>query len=295
MLVGLLPVTKFPNTHFDGRTQASKMPGLLKQLLFHCCMRCILRPLRVENQLLWCGIDVDGAQHDFFIILLAWLANLEEQWLIAALSQTCCPCCVATKHEFGTHTSFERRSGESIIAALAELQQTWRDANFYQFAGKAIEAGYTGIEPADVCWEGLGVDICQVISVDMLHGLHKFIHNHVLLWIQRTIGEAALDQCLQAQIYHSGRCIFKLGVLKLTQMARRENQELEHHLLVAIASAEDNEGESLDPCFFVAIQALMDFVWCALIKCEQGDVLNSICICVLVLMPFPPVTYPEAS
>ena len=46
-------------------------------------------------------------------------------------------------------------------------------------------------------------------------------------------------------------------------MARRENQELEHHLLVAIAGAEDNEGESLDPHFFVAIQALMDFVWCA--------------------------------
>ncbi len=84
-------------------------------------MRHILRPLQVENQLLRCGIDVDGAQHDFFIILLAWLANLEEQWLIAALSQTYCPCCVATKHEFGTHTSFERRSGESIIAALTEL------------------------------------------------------------------------------------------------------------------------------------------------------------------------------
>src|SRR5260221_2751757 len=49
------------------------------------------------------------------------------------------------------------------------------------------------------------------------------------------------------------RCIFKLGVSKLTQMAGRENQELECHLLVAISSAEDNEGESLDPCFSVAI------------------------------------------
>ncbi len=107
-----------------------------------------------------------------------------------------------------------------------------------------------GIEPADVCWEGLGVDICRVISVDMLHGLHKFVHDHVLLWIQRMIGEAALDRHLQAQIYHSGRHIFKLGVSKLTQMAGRENCELEHHLLVAIAGAEDNEGESLDPCFF---------------------------------------------
>ncbi len=84
-------------------------------------MRHILRPLQVENQLLRHGIDVDGAQHDFLIILLAWLANLEEQWLVAALSQTCCPCCVATEHEFGTHTSFERRSSESIIAALSEL------------------------------------------------------------------------------------------------------------------------------------------------------------------------------
>ena len=26
--------------------------------------------------------------------------------------------------------------------------------------GKATEAGYAGIEPGDICWNGLGVDIC---------------------------------------------------------------------------------------------------------------------------------------
>src|SRR5258708_21040823 len=113
-----------------------------------------------------------------------------------------------------------------------------------------------GIEPTDICWEGFGVDICQVISVDMVHGLHKFVHNHVLLWIERAIGEAALDQHLQAQIYCSGRCVFKLGVSKLIQMTGRENRELECHLLVAISSAEDNEGESLDPLFLLQFEHL---------------------------------------
>ena len=186
-------------------------------------MKYILRPIQVKNQSLRHGIDVDGVQRDFLIVLLTWLANLEEQWLIAAISQMHCPCCVATEDGFGTHTSFERRPGESIISTLSELWETWKNANFYQFAGRATEVGYAGIEPGDICQNGLGVDICQVICMDMLHGLHKFIHDHVLLWIQRTIGGIALDQCLQAQIYHSGQCTFKLGVSKLTQMAGREN------------------------------------------------------------------------
>ena len=115
--------------------------------------------------------------------------------------------------------------------------------------GVALSTGSFYIPNYNICWNGLGVDICQVICVDMLHGLHKFIHDHVLLWIQRMIGRIALDWHLQAQIYHSGWHTFNLGVSKLTQMAGRENQELEC-LLVTIAEAEDEEGESLDPHFF---------------------------------------------
>ena len=62
-----------------------------------------------------------------------------------------------------------------------------------------------------------------------------------------------------------------MGVSKLTQMAGKENQELECHLLVTIAEAEDEEGESLYPHFFVVIRALMDFIWCAQM-CEHTDI-----------------------
>ena len=103
----------------------------------------------------------------------------------------------------------------------------WRDANLYQFSGKATPLGYSSIGPKDLCWFGLGIDICKVISVDMLHRLHKFVHDHVLSWVQEVIGTQELDRHLQAQVYYSGQPTFKSGISKLSQMSGQENHELQ--------------------------------------------------------------------
>ena len=146
----------------------------------------------------------------------------------------------------------------------------WRDANLYQFSGKVAPLGYSSIKPKD--WVGLNIDICSIICVDMLHGLHKFVHDHVLLWIQQVVGVEELNRHLQAQVYYSGQHTFKSGVSKLTQMTGHENQELEQHLLVAIAGAETSDGGPLDPQVFTAIHVLFDFIWQAQL-CEHMEVM----------------------
>ena len=275
LLVAMLPVTKFPDTHFEGKTVQGKMPGILRRLLFHRCLKIVLRPLHVEHRHILIGADAEGEKRRFFLILIAWLADIEEQWLLAGLAQTSCPRCMSCESQFGDHICMDRRTGDSIVQALRDLREEWPDASLYRFAGKASAEGYAGVEPGDLFWVGLGIDICQVICVDMLHGLHKFVHDHVLTWIQETIGVHQLDRRLQAQIHQIGKRTFGSGISHISQMAGRENRELERHLFVAIVGAETDDGNDIDPRFFRAMRALFNFICRAQFREHTDDTLDA--------------------
>jgi hypothetical protein len=194
LLVALLPVTKFPKTHFEGKTMQEKMPGILQHILFHRCLKILLCPLHLQHQCTLIGADAESKKCRFLLILIAWLADVKEQWLLVGLAQTSCPRCMSQEFQFGHHTCMNCRTGDSIIQALRTLRDEWPEVSRYHFAGKASREGYAGVEPSDLFWVGLGVDICQVICVDMLHGLHKFVHDHVLTWIRETVGKHQLDR-----------------------------------------------------------------------------------------------------
>jgi hypothetical protein len=220
LLVAMLPITKFPKTHFEGKTMQEKMPGILWRVLFHRCLKIVLHPLHVEHRHILIGADAKGKKHQFLLILIAWLADIEEQWLLAGLAQTSCPHCMSCEFQFGDHICMDCRTGDSIIQALQALREEWPDASWYRFAGKASVEGYAGVELSDLFWVRLGVDICQVICVDMLHRLHKFVHDHVLTWIRETVGEDQLDRQLQAQIHQIGKQTFGSGISHISQNGR---------------------------------------------------------------------------
>ena len=64
-------------------------------------------------------------------------------------------------------------------------------ANTWQFFLKSKEFGLAGVEKP--CWEGLAIDICNVLCVDVLHGIHKFFKDHVMEWLTNTCGKDELD------------------------------------------------------------------------------------------------------
>ncbi|KAF9506023.1 hypothetical protein BS47DRAFT_1269999, partial [Hydnum rufescens UP504] len=59
--------------------------------LFHCCMAIIVAPLQdwTPRQM----IDAEGFPRLTVTIPIAYIADLEEQWMLAALQNNQCPNC----------------------------------------------------------------------------------------------------------------------------------------------------------------------------------------------------------
>ncbi|KAF8324179.1 uncharacterized protein EI90DRAFT_3130127 [Cantharellus anzutake] len=114
----------------------------------------------------------DGRLRVCLAILMAWIADLEEQLLIAGV----------------------QNFGEMIILALRNVCAKFPSASVYEFRQevKKLRLGLSGtIE--DPCWEGLGVDPYVFIKQDILHGIHKFVWDHPGEWLKKLLGADELD------------------------------------------------------------------------------------------------------
>lgn len=200
-------------------------------------------------------------------VLMAWLADLEEQWLILGLAKTSCPKCIARKRDFDDGHEHAPRTSASILEALRSVRQNYPDADVWQFVQKAKEQGLSGVE--EVCWDGLPVDMCRVICVDVLHGLHKMFKDHIMKWVTNVVGENALDLLFMGQPRRTGFRNFHAGISHISQCTGRENRDLERHLLGAIAAVDD-----LDPRVLKCVRSLLDFIYRAGFPLHSDDSLK---------------------
>ncbi|KAG8705113.1 hypothetical protein FRC08_001838 [Ceratobasidium sp. 394] len=124
MLIAYIPICKWENTleQVNPKTKAQKnsLPGILSRQLFHFCLEIICEPLRELN--VHEVIDPLGNVRLIFYILIAYLADLEEQYMIAALDKSNCIHCTATTNDFGSPESHAVRTSESILDAIARVQ-----------------------------------------------------------------------------------------------------------------------------------------------------------------------------
>lgn len=265
MLLAKLPTSKF--AALKARLDASEsekdaMPGILAKRLFHRCMHLVLDPLRSME--VTTAVDADGFERRVVAILMAWLADLEEQWMILGLAKSSCPMCLAQTHEFDTPTAQERRTGDSILEDLRATRREYPDADVWQFVRKSVQKGLVGVE--ELCWEGLPVDMCRVVCVDALHGLHKMFKDHLMKWVSNVVGKSELDVLFMAQPRRTGFRNFHSGISHITQCTGRENRDLERQLLMAIAAIDD-----LDPRVLRCVRALLDFIFKAGFPLHSDD------------------------
>lgn len=143
---------------------------------------------------------------------MAWIADLEEQDLIAGLAKNSCPACEADFDSLGLNHAQRPRTGNEIVAMLKNLRQQYPSADTWQFVNLAKEHGLVGTKR--LCWEGLPTDISDVICVDLLHGVHKMFTDHVLKWLKATLGKEQLDRRFIAQPYEKGKRNFPQGFQK---------------------------------------------------------------------------------
>lgn len=291
VLVGLLPVTKYPNTNFYAnlahnknvlltnawKAKAKAMPGIMNNQLFHKCMKIVLGPLWDAAWKPDGIIDNEGGVHVGIPILMAWIADLEEQWLICGLTRQNCPCCKADSSAYGLGQCCKVQKGQSTLQKLQCLQAALggNQIDNYKFDFEAWQIGLLGVQPSNLCWEGLGVNICQVVCVDILHGLHKFVHNHLLVWVTNIIGKGELDCWFWSQPYCVGYWMFGGGILKMKQMSGKENCNVECHLVTALVHAQSSNHVNLPDAFFTTVCALLDFIFKAQLKTHSNATIAS--------------------
>src|SRR5258707_6590408 len=99
LLVTKIPISKFLKTQFSGpKTEQEAMPGILSHCLFHECMRQVLAPLQLDQRQYYVVPSPDGNSQLCMAVLMAWIADLEEQLLVSGIQHLSCPVCTAVYH-----------------------------------------------------------------------------------------------------------------------------------------------------------------------------------------------------
>lgn len=158
--------------------------------------------------------------------LFAWLADLEEQWLIAGLAKNQCPRCVAGTHELGENVPGPVRTFTSILAAIRAVRESRPDATTWQFANTASNVGLGGVE--EPFWHDMeGVDICGILSADLLHFIRKRLKDHDMKWTTNTLGDEEVDARIRSDSHRLGEQSFPKGIARILQWTGRQTRDLE--------------------------------------------------------------------
>ena len=271
ILLAELPTEKFVTTKFANTAEAKKMSGLLKRQRFHKCLRLILAPLQAfhpshDPSCLIPAIDSEGYLRQCFPVLMAWIADLEEQWDILGLAKNSCPKCHARFKQLDDAHLCDARSGYQTVATLHQIRRNFPQADAIQFMREAKRAGLNGVE--ELCWEGLAVDICRAICVDPLHTYHKMFGDHLMLWVSRTVGKVPLDARFAAQPHRIGAKNFSTGISHLSQLTGKEYRDMERHLAPVIAG-----HANATPQVLKSVRGLLDFIFKALFPLHSDSTL----------------------
>ncbi|KAF9502754.1 hypothetical protein BS47DRAFT_1462307 [Hydnum rufescens UP504] len=200
-------------------------------------------------------IDADGNTRRCVAILLAWIADLKEQYDIVALAPNSCPSCLATYDDLGSADPLPHHTAKSILDNIHKIRAMYPHADTWQFACQAKNIGLASVE--NICWEGLPIDICRIICVDNLHGLHKMFKDHLILWLSNTVGKpnSITDSWHSLIVWWSGK----------------GHRDLERHIIPVIAGA-----DGMIPGVMRSARLLLDFIYIAQFPMQSDSTLQAL-------------------
>lgn len=236
LLLAKLPTGRFHQTEFGtGKVENEKMPGILWQRLFHHSMRIVLEPLCTNRDTYRILVGPDAKLRCCIAVLMAWIADLEEQLMIVGVVNFHCPVCIAAKKDLGEPTCFSCCCGEWILETLSLIRAKYPSATTYEFS-KAVRGLHLGLSGCteEPCWEGLLLGPERFIKQDLLHGSHKFVWDHLMTWLTGTLGGSKIDSRYWAQPPMNGVCHFSNGISRLSQVSGREHREVQKVLVPLI-------------------------------------------------------------
>jgi hypothetical protein len=217
----------------------TKLLGMLNRRLFHRCMEIITRVLRRTQP--HNVIDPEGNIRSVLYKLAAYIADLEEQWMVAGLGGSTCPHCESNPSHLGDAECRPMRSPDDILDKIKQIKKDHREATgrsptLEQFMDLAGEHHLNGVDK--LFWESIPqLNIFEALSPDLLHGFHKFFHDHIYKFNLTGMGRDEYDARVHSQIRFSGDRTFLHGVSHISQMTGIEHRMLERTHLPIVANA----------------------------------------------------------
>ena len=214
----------------------------------------------------------DGLKHLMMVIMMAWVADLEEQLVISGVRRYSCPVCLASHQDLDQWTDAVSHTpciGNELITETHLVHQKYHKVTTYEFKNEVMKrrSGLLGaIE--EFCWENLPVSPEIFLTQDLLHGCYKFRWDHVAKWLTHTISHEELDCCFRAQP-NLGFQSFANGISKISQAFGLEHRRYLKFIVVIIAGHENVSCQVL-----VVVRSLVDFFYLAHYPVILDDILE---------------------
>ena len=271
LLLCYLPVCKFNKTQYPNVTQARTFPGRLQARLTHACLKIVMEKLKEAGQTAVPMVNFRGECRMNRVFLGGWIADKEEQNLLAALGANSCTGCLAETKDLGdespclvslsiSHFIFQfinlvqPRDSKSILQKIQEVKTKFPPSNnIWIFLTECQKAQLSGVD--DPFWKDLPhTDICKVICHDTLHGLHKAFKDHTVQWNINRIGEFEIDNRIRRLPKVPGFRHFSGGISKISQWSGKETKDLQRIFLPILTGVQTSEA-------ITATRAELDFIY----------------------------------
>ncbi|KAG2036264.1 hypothetical protein BDR03DRAFT_1056640 [Suillus americanus] len=225
--VAYIPIPKF-ETHSDYHT-------ILKSRVWHKCVDLVFASLKVAAKVGEFMPDPFGELRYCFTPLVAWIADLPEQLMIASVSKNASPITLATHKQFRDANHHDPHTAEHTLELLYILSKSVNPWNLDRFQKKAKELLLLGIHLPFWCnWALTQVFIFLVPEI--LHTLHKFFFDHLLQWCKEVVRSDELDAHYKSHHKCIGVHHFSSGISHVAQMTGREHCDIQCTIIAMISA-----------------------------------------------------------
>jgi hypothetical protein len=225
--------------------------------LIHQCLKHVLHPLIAAGNDGARMIDSVGAIRKTYPLIAAWLADYPEQCMLAIASKYQSPITTAGYRDLDSDTPSPPRTREWILGKIRAICDRVDPHDVVKYVKAATAEGLLGIH--EPFWEDFPhFQTEHVMCPDILHGLLKFWHDHILTWTINLVGKEELNLRLRLVTPVTGFKSFPHGIQGVTQWTGREDRELQRIILPVIAHA-SNMTTGVMTC----LRAFHDFLFLA--------------------------------
>ena len=248
LLLALLPIVKFMHKN-------TCICGLLQDWLVHQALNVVLSSLKTVVAVGVMMSDPWGNLCYCYMPLAAWIADMPEETLLAAMGAKASPVTTATSKDFGDAFRHPPCTGENTLAAIHTACSQHAPTDYKNFL-KVIKRLHLN-SVIDPCWkQWMLSDPSHFFTPEVLHHFHHMSWDHDVQWCITATGAAELDFHFSLIQTPVGYRVFSDGISKLTQVTGHDHRAVQCYFIGAVAG-------SVPRRFLIAICTLLDFRYLA--------------------------------